>query len=46
MNTTARLPSLALAAVFTLVMLLGVDTLATVNTATEQVAQRTVNSHS
>ena len=43
---TSRLPSLALAAVFTLAMLLGVDRLATTDADTPQVAQRTVSSHS
>ena len=46
MNTTNRLPSLALAAVFTLAMLLGVDTLASAEAGTAQVAQRSVTSHS
>ena len=46
MNTIARLPSIALAAVFTLAMLLGVDTLATVDSGAQQVAQQTVTSRS
>ena len=46
MNTTARLSSLALAAVFTLAMLLGVNSLATVDTGAAQVAQTTATSHS
>ena len=46
MNTTTRLPSLALAAALTLAMLLGVDTLAGVDTGIAQVAQRVVTSHS
>jgi hypothetical protein len=46
MNTPARLPALALAAVFTLAMLLGVNTLATVDAGAERLAQGTVTSHS
>ncbi|HZF80355.1 MAG TPA: hypothetical protein VEZ89_11260 [Rubrivivax sp.] len=46
MNTTARLSSVALAVVFTLGMLVGVDTLATGESAGPQVAQRTVTTHS
>ncbi|HLL11341.1 MAG TPA: hypothetical protein VK570_09805 [Rubrivivax sp.] len=46
MNTTARLSSVALAAVFTVAMLLSVDTLATVDNAQQQVAQGVVTSHS
>lgn len=46
MNTTPRLPSLALAAVFTLAMLLGVNTLASVDAGTAQIAQHTTGNHS
>jgi negative regulator of sigma E activity len=46
MNATARLPAITLAAVFTLAMLLGVDSLATGDNGAQQVAQQTVTSHS
>lgn len=46
MNASARLPALALAAVFTLAMLLGVNSLATVDAGPGQLAQGAVTSHS
>ena len=46
MNTTARLPSLALAAVFTVVMLLSIDTLAGAEPGAAQIAQRAATNHS
>ena len=45
-TTTARLPALALAAIVTLAMLLGVDGLATMDAGAPQLAQRTVSTHS
>ncbi len=46
MKPAKRLPSLTLAAVFTLAMLLGVNALATVGSPAAQVAQRTTTAHS
>ena len=46
MNTAKRLPSLALAAVFTLVIMLGIDTLAGAEPGAAQFALRVASSHS
>lgn len=46
MNSAARLSSLTLAAVFTVAMLLGVNTLATTDTGAPRMAQSASTDHS